>query len=85
MKDFSRIQCEAYMDVNKFNEKITVKKRYHENVKKCPYFDEFKVTVIKLNVSDLNRIKKYAARRGGNPVNHYIREAIAEYLVKHEI
>ena len=87
MKKFSSIQCEAYdMDVNRFEcENCCVRKRYHvENVEKCPYFGEFIVTVIKIKAMDLNRIKKYAARRGGNPVNHYIREAIAEYLEKHE-
>ena len=34
--------------------------------------------------SDIRRIKNYAVRKGSNPVNHYIREAIAEYLENHE-
>ncbi len=35
---------------------------------------------IKLKVDDLNRLKDYADKKGGNPVSHYIREAVAEFL-----
>jgi hypothetical protein len=38
---------------------------------------------IKLKVDDLNRLKKYADKKGGNPVSHYIREAVAEFLDNH--
>jgi len=38
---------------------------------------------IKLKVVDLNRLREYADKKGGNPVSHYIREAVAEYLEKH--
>ena len=38
---------------------------------------------IKLKVDDLNRLKKYADTKGGNPVSHYIREAVSEYLENH--
>ncbi|HEX7467143.1 MAG TPA: CopG family transcriptional regulator [Methanobacterium sp.] len=39
---------------------------------------------IKLKVDDLNRLKDYADKKGGNPVSHYIREAVAEFLDNHE-
>ncbi len=39
---------------------------------------------IKLKVNDLNRLKEYAEKKGGNPVSHYIREAVAEFLDHHE-
>lgn len=87
MKEFSTIHCEAYdMDVNEFEcGNCCVRKRYHiKEVKKCPYFGEFLVKVIKIKAEDLGRIKKYAHRKGSNPVNHYIREAIAEYLENHD-
>lgn len=35
---------------------------------------------IKLKVDDLNRLRTYADKKGGNPVSHYIREAVSEYL-----
>ena len=35
---------------------------------------------IKLKIADLNRLKEYADKKGGNPVSHYIREAVAEFL-----
>jgi predicted DNA binding CopG/RHH family protein len=38
---------------------------------------------IKLKVDDLNRLREYADKKGGNPVTHYIREAVSEYLEKH--
>ena len=38
---------------------------------------------IKLKADDLNRLKEYANLKGGNPVSHYIREAVAEYLENH--
>ena len=87
MKEFSRIHCEAYdMDVNKFEcENCCVKRKFHiEHVENCPYYGEFLVKVVKIKAQDLNRMKKYALKKGGNPVNHYIREAIAEYLENHE-
>ena len=39
---------------------------------------------IKLKAEDLNRLKDYADKKGGNPVSHYIREAVAEFLEKKE-
>ncbi len=39
---------------------------------------------IKLKVDDLNRLKDYADTKGGNPVSHYIREAVAEFLDNRE-
>lgn len=39
---------------------------------------------LKLKVDDLNRLKEYADKKGGNPVSHYIREAVAEFLEKNE-
>ncbi|TMS40747.1 MAG: ribbon-helix-helix protein, CopG family [Methanobacterium sp.] len=42
-----------------------------------------KQITIKLKEDDLNRLKKYADMKGGNPVSHYIREAVAEFLQKH--
>lgn len=42
-----------------------------------------KQITIKLKVDDLNRLKEYADKKGGNPVSHYIREAISEYLENH--
>ncbi len=38
---------------------------------------------INLKVDDLNRLRKYADTKGENPVSHYIREAVAEYLENH--
>jgi len=38
---------------------------------------------LKLKVDDLNRLKEYADKKGGNPVSHYIREALSEYLETH--
>ena len=38
---------------------------------------------IKLKADDLDRLKKYADKKGGNPVSHYIREAVAEFLENH--
>ena len=39
---------------------------------------------IKLKVDDLNRLREYADKKGGNPVSHYIRESVAEYLENHD-
>ena len=39
---------------------------------------------IKLKADDLNRLRIYADKKGGNPASHYIREAVSEYLEKHE-
>jgi predicted DNA-binding protein len=38
---------------------------------------------IKLKVDDLNKLRDYADTKGGNPVSHYIREAVSEYLENH--
>jgi metal-responsive CopG/Arc/MetJ family transcriptional regulator len=38
---------------------------------------------IKLKVADLDRLREYADKKGGNPVSHYIREAVVEYLETH--
>ncbi|MGZ4857741.1 MAG: DUF6290 family protein [Methanobacteriaceae archaeon] len=38
---------------------------------------------IKLKVNDLDRLREYADKKGGNPVSHYIREAVVEYLENH--
>ena len=38
---------------------------------------------LKLKVDDLNRLKEYADKKGGNPVSHYIREAVSEFLENH--
>ncbi len=38
---------------------------------------------IKLKVDDLNKLRDYADTKGGNPVSHYIREAVSEFLEKH--
>ena len=38
---------------------------------------------IKLKVDDLNKLRDYADSKGGNPVSHYIREAVSEYLENH--
>jgi predicted DNA binding CopG/RHH family protein len=38
---------------------------------------------IKLKVDDLNRLREYADTKGGNPVTHYIREAVSEFLENH--
>ena len=35
---------------------------------------------IKLKADDLDRLRDYADKKGGNPVSHYIREAVAEFL-----
>lgn len=49
--------------------------------------DEEKVKMqqitMKLKTDDLNLLKEYANLKCGNPVSHYIREAVAEYLEKH--
>lgn len=37
---------------------------------------------IKLKVEDLNKLREYADTKGGNPVSHYIREAVSEFLEK---
>ena len=47
-------------------------------IKRC------KQITIKLKVDDLNRLREYADNKGGNPVSHYIREAVSEYLENHE-
>ena len=39
---------------------------------------------IKLKVDDLDRLRNYADKKGGNPVSHYIREAVAEFLDNHD-
>jgi len=39
---------------------------------------------LKLKVDDLKRLSNYADKKGGNPLSHYIREAVAEYLINHE-
>jgi len=39
---------------------------------------------LKLKVDDLNLLKEYAEKKGGNPVSHYIREAVAEFLENHD-
>jgi len=38
---------------------------------------------IKLKVDDLNKLRDYADSKGGNPISHYIREAVSEYLENH--
>lgn len=42
-----------------------------------------KQITLKLRADDLNRLKDYADKKGGNPVSHYIREAVSEYLENH--
>jgi hypothetical protein len=37
----------------------------------------------KLKIDDLNRLKEYADKKGGNPISHYIREAVSEFLKNH--
>lgn len=44
---------------------------------------KMKQITIKLKVDDLNHLKEYADKKGGNPVSHYIREAVSEYLELH--
>ena len=39
---------------------------------------------IKLKADDLDRLRNYADKKGGNPVSHYIREAVAEFLENHK-
>lgn len=39
---------------------------------------------MKLKVKDLNRLREYADKKGGNPVSHYIREAVSEFLENHD-
>ena len=41
--------------------------------------------VVKLKMEDLNRLRNYADRKGGNPISHYLKEAVAEYLDNHDI
>lgn len=38
---------------------------------------------LKLKVEDLNRLRDYADKKGGNPVSHYVHEAVAEFLEHH--
>jgi predicted DNA-binding protein len=38
---------------------------------------------IKLKVEDLDRLREYADKKVGNPVSHYIREAVSEFLENH--
>lgn len=45
---------------------------------------KMKQITIKLKAEDLNRLREYADKKGGNPVSHYIREAVSEYLENHE-
>lgn len=44
---------------------------------------KMKQITIKLKVSDLDKLREYADKKGGNPVTHYIREAVSEYLENH--
>lgn len=63
----------------------SIKKRYGiPDLRKCPHYDEYVTMIVNLKAKDMQRINRYAKKKGGNPVNHYIREAIAEYLEKHE-
>ena len=38
---------------------------------------------LKLKADDLKKLRDYADKKGGNPVSHYIREAVSEYLETH--
>ena len=38
---------------------------------------------IKLKSEDLNRLREYANKKGGNTVRHYIIESVAEFLKIH--
>jgi metal-responsive CopG/Arc/MetJ family transcriptional regulator len=39
---------------------------------------------LKLDKKQLEHLKDYAKRKGGSPISHHIRIAIAEYLEKYD-
>ena len=39
---------------------------------------------LKLDKKQLEHLKEYAKRKGGSPISHHIRIAIAEYLEKYD-
>jgi metal-responsive CopG/Arc/MetJ family transcriptional regulator len=39
---------------------------------------------LKLDKTQLEHLKDYAKRKGGSPISHHIRIAIAEYLEKYD-
>ncbi|MDP3067017.1 MAG: ribbon-helix-helix protein, CopG family [Methanobacteriaceae archaeon] len=39
---------------------------------------------LKLDKPQLEHLKDYAKRKGGSPISHHIRIAIAEYLEKYD-
>ena len=88
MGDFSRIHCDALdKEVNKFEcQHCCIKRRFNVlKIEKCPYYGEFLVQIVKLKMEDLNRLRNYADRKGGNPISHYLKEAVAEYLENQNI
>ena len=88
MRDLSRIHCDAYdKEINKSEcEHCCIKRRFNVlKIEKCPYYGEVLVQIVKLQAEDLNRLRNYADKNGGNPVSHYIREAVAEYISNHHI
>ena len=86
MKELDRIYCDAYDKyINDFDcENCCIKKRYNIPPGKCRYYGEYIVQVLKLKADNMRRLKKISNKKGGNPVSHYIREAIAEYIDKYE-
>lgn len=49
------------------------------------FFMSEKVSIgLKLDKKQLDRLKDYAKRKGGSPISHHIRIAIAEYLEKYD-
>lgn len=88
MEDINTIiHCDAYdKEVNSFECKsCCIRRKYGiPEYRECPYYGKYIRKVVTLKADDLHRIKEYSKRKGGNPVNHYIREAVAEYLENHE-
>jgi hypothetical protein len=39
---------------------------------------------LKLDKTQLDHLRDYAKRKGGSPISHHIRIAIAEYLEKYD-
>ena len=39
---------------------------------------------LKLDEKQLEHLREYAKRKGGSPISHHIRIAIAEYLEKYD-
>lgn len=80
------IYCEHYERyVLRFQcENCDFKDFMHLEYEQCPNYKICTIIILKIKEEDLYKIKRYAKSHENHTVDHYIREAVKEYLENHE-